>query len=523
MTAQDSVPLALEPSARLRELGKVALLLLATGIALVPIFAVESLPLHDYPSHLARMYVLLQDGSNAALDRFYEVRWALMPNLAMDLLVPPLARLIGSVELAGKLFVAATMVLLATGSAFLHAALHRRVSTWPLLGVVLLYNGILWFGFLNFLFALGLFLWCLGAFVRTGNWPLLPRAALYTLLCVALFVAHLFGVCLFLVGVAGFSLGRLWERELNFGGLVREGLLVLPGALLCAYLFLFVTPTSDVATETSWSDLRRPWHYIAKFESLLYMVDLHDPLVKAALLLVASIVMLGLIGDWIRFDRRMIPVLVLLGLCFAAVPTMVSSSWFAYHRFPVILSFVGVASLDWTARAPRRALMAILVAFVALRAQAVTAQWQGFDRDFAPIRAALRELPKGTRLDAAFAVPPPPAPDPPAFLHLPSYVVLDADGFYPGVFSFPGQQPLTLTPDYADLGGHIGSRSIFQRFPLDHGLLAFEGLDPFAPALLARFDVLLTYRDDLLRPLPAGLVLLRKSGPWKLWRLPAQP
>src|SRR5262249_17059596 len=135
-----------------RDLLCVSIVLCATLAALIPIFAVETLPLHDYPSHLARMYVLLQAGHNAALNQFYEVHWAVMANLAMDLTVPPLARLIGSVELAGKIFVAATMLLLATGTAFLHAAIHRRLTTWPILAALLLYNGILWFGFLNFLF-----------------------------------------------------------------------------------------------------------------------------------------------------------------------------------------------------------------------------------------------------------------------------------------------------------------------------------------------------------------------------------
>jgi hypothetical protein len=57
------------------------------------------------------------------------------------------------------------------------------------------------------------------------------------------------------------------------------------------------------------------------------------------------------------------------------------------------------------------------------------------------------------------------------------------------------------------------------RFPLDHDALGPRNLDPMAPALLQRFDVLLTYLDEYLEPLPPGLVLLRESGPWKLYRL----
>jgi hypothetical protein len=307
-------------------------------------------------------------------------------------------------------------------------------------------------------------------------------------------------------------------RELNFAGVVREGLIVIPAALLCVALFLFATPTSNVASETSWDDLRRPWHYVAKLQSILFMVDFNDGLKLVAAALVVSIVLLGLIAGWVRLDRRVVPVLALLSLCFAAMPLMVSSSYFAYHRMPIVLGFVGVASLDWTGRAPWRALTAIVFAFVLLRVGEVTSQWRRLDRDFAPIRAELRTLPKGARLTVAFAAPPPPAPAPPALLHVAAHVVLDADGFYPGVFSFPGQQPINFTPAYADLGGHTGSRSIFHRFPLDRDALG-PRFDPFNPALLARFDVLLTFQDSYFSPLPDGLVLLRESGPWKLYRL----
>ena len=54
----------------------------------VPLFSTVLPPLFDYPNHLARLY-LLMEGGNA----FYAVRWEPLPNLAQDLIVPPLAGL----------------------------------------------------------------------------------------------------------------------------------------------------------------------------------------------------------------------------------------------------------------------------------------------------------------------------------------------------------------------------------------------------------------------------------------------
>src|SRR6186997_3367534 len=76
-----------------------------TLVCLSPALMVAIPAMADYPNHLARMYVLTAAGT-AQANPFYEVRNALYPNLAMDLLVPPLARVLG-VEIAAKAFLVA--------------------------------------------------------------------------------------------------------------------------------------------------------------------------------------------------------------------------------------------------------------------------------------------------------------------------------------------------------------------------------------------------------------------------------
>ena len=45
----------------------------------------------DYPNHLARMFVITHIATDPILARMYEVNWNVVPNLAMDLIVPPLS------------------------------------------------------------------------------------------------------------------------------------------------------------------------------------------------------------------------------------------------------------------------------------------------------------------------------------------------------------------------------------------------------------------------------------------------
>jgi hypothetical protein len=70
------------------------------AFTLSPLLFVSVPPLVDYPDHLARMWILVYGSEN------YVANWHLLPTLAMDLVVPPLAQIL-PVEAAGKLFICA--------------------------------------------------------------------------------------------------------------------------------------------------------------------------------------------------------------------------------------------------------------------------------------------------------------------------------------------------------------------------------------------------------------------------------
>jgi hypothetical protein len=124
-----------------------ALYLALGAVTLSPLLWVRVPPLVDFPSHLARMWILVHGSEIPALASNYVVHWRLVPDLAMDLIVPVLSMLI-PVEQAGRIFVALTMLALIGGTAALHHAIHGRVGIWPIWSVLFVYNAELFWGFL---------------------------------------------------------------------------------------------------------------------------------------------------------------------------------------------------------------------------------------------------------------------------------------------------------------------------------------------------------------------------------------
>src|SRR5579862_3381875 len=166
-----------------------ALFLALLALVCVPLTLTALPPLVDYPNHLARMYVLANLDHAPALQRFYQIAWRPVPDLAMDALVPPLLRIM-PLEWAGKLFLVAIYVLLTSGVAFLHRVLFGRWSAWPCLAFLLIYNRLLLWGFLNFLFGLGLALWAFAAWVAWRERGVVWRLVCGFVMALAIYFAH---------------------------------------------------------------------------------------------------------------------------------------------------------------------------------------------------------------------------------------------------------------------------------------------------------------------------------------------
>ena len=120
------------------------------AVVSAPLFSTVLPPLVDYPNHLARLQLIAGGGNE-----FYAVRWAPLPDLAADLVVPALARAL-PLELAGKLFLVLSFALLAGGTLWLNRIASGRWRWWPLLAFALLYNRSFLWGFVNYLFGLGI-------------------------------------------------------------------------------------------------------------------------------------------------------------------------------------------------------------------------------------------------------------------------------------------------------------------------------------------------------------------------------
>ena len=117
-------------------------------VCILPLLLTAHLPLTDLPNHLARQYILRDWAGSPYLQTFYDVRWALVPNLALELFVLA-ARQVMSIDLAVRVFCIATVVLLFLGARLVNRTLSGGQARLYRVAPLLCYGGPFQYGFLS--------------------------------------------------------------------------------------------------------------------------------------------------------------------------------------------------------------------------------------------------------------------------------------------------------------------------------------------------------------------------------------
>ncbi len=455
---------------RHRSLAVVLVYLTLAAGALYPIFLVSVPPLVDYPNHLARMHILAEIAEDPALQANYAIDWRIVPNLAMDVLLLPMTRFLSAVE-ASRLFVAATLMLMVGGTLALHRVVHGRIGLWPAAVFLFLYNYDLAWGFLNYLFAVGLYLAVFAGWIATGRWPGWSRLALFSVAALALFFAHLFAFCIYGLSVASYELWRgLESGESTLRRIVRQWVVVLGQFAIPCVLWLMFAPSRE-STVTGYGTIGRK--IAATLSPTLFQFEPIDLITFAFVCLVLAG---GLLSRTIRFAPELRFPLIVLGIAAVFMPNWLLNVWGVDFRLPPVLACLVLAG---TRIEPLNRNIAVIVATTALvlfgaRVWSLSQSWRELDKDFAELRSASHVIELGARLLPVLNLPTSgdehsqrssglidglltmqgysavrtsggrSVPSP-VYWHLPALAVVERSVFLPTLFTEP-QQPLRAAP-----------------------------------------------------------------------------
>ncbi len=442
---------------------------LAIITALIPLAVIDIPLLADYPNHLARMHILGNIDADILLAERYASDFSLIPNLAMDLIVPWLAKFM-PLDLAGRFFLALILLSTLMSVAFLHRVLFNYWSIWPVITGLFLYHGSFMAGMVNFSLGAGLVPGALALWITLRHVALTRRVLVGTAIALALFFCHLiaFGAYgLLIIAYESMCAQEKWSCPDGPYQILKNVLIAGLTGLLPALLFARQLLSHDLAGDGN-PLIFGTWSWKAKaLLSPLANYNLTVDLISLALL--TGLAVWSWRSGYLKIKHRMVLGLGFLAVCFALAPKAFLSGGVFDQRFAILFALVLIASMDFRGghTAVRMSLFTILAALFLVRIGLVIVNWIDHRDDLGEARLAIGMIEKGSRIlvaqpDKTSGVLL--APDRHIVFHhaaqmanLATLAVIEKSAFVSSIYALPGQQPLRLLSPFDDLGGYGAS------------------------------------------------------------------
>ena len=393
---------------------------------IVPLIYPQIPPLVDLPGHIGRYRVELDLDHSPWLRGYFGFHWAVMGNLGLDLLIVPLAPIIG-LEPAVKLIIVVIPPLTAIGFLWVAREVHGRVPPTALFALPFIYGFPFLFGFANYALSAALAFLAFGLWLRLGRLERTGlRSGLFVPISLIVYVAHGYGWGLLCLMCFSAETVRLHDRG-------RSGLrAAVEAALNCAVLALplFVTfawsgERHDIAN--GWFDWGAKW--IGAYSSLR---DRWGPFDASSVELAGIIFLFAVISPKLTLSHILGFTALLLGTAFLLLPRYVLDSAYADVRLLPYLFALALLSIRLREPADARLgqLLAVLgLAFFAARILGTTISLTIAANDQQARLRAIDLVPRGARVAAFYGLPTAEPWALPRDSHLGGLVIARREGF----------------------------------------------------------------------------------------------
>ncbi len=476
--------------------------------AVAPLFAVEIPAMLDYPNHLAGLY-LLTGPSNPA----YEAHWRVYPDLAMEVIVPALARVM-SVATAAKIFLGGSQVLIVTGAVFLEMTVKQRHRLGGLGSLLVVFSLPFAWGQMNFMFGMGLAVWGVSLWIRLRDRPNWIRWIVHAAVVAALFISHFFDLGVYGLIIGAYELSRIGGSP-KILTLARLVAFMASPVVLVLVVMAFAGGGIGHVVGVEWDfGLKLLWAF-----TFMNVYDLPMSILTGGVLLVLVAVLvttrrlsLTRAGLWIASG---------LAAAYVGLPRQMFDSQFLDVRLLTAVAIILPAFMTTSlSRGPwRGGALAAIICIIAANEASTARAWFGYQRDYQEFEASFARLESGSAVLIGLR-------DQIGMSYQPLYyaATLAAPGagvFVPELYARPGLQPLRPRASYRGLMVTEQHNSVPSSLALLRAA-AKPGASPMIPAYLAgwpgryRYLYLIGAGPD---PLPATLTPLFVGRRFDLYRI----
>ena len=305
-------------------------------LAFVPLIYPAVPPLVDLLGHMGRYRVELDLAHSPDLQRYYGFQWHLIGNLGVDLLIVPLAKLVG-LEMAVKLIAMCIPPLTVAGFLWVAREVHNRLPPTAALALPFAFSHPFLFGFLNYTLSMALAFLAFARWLRLGRLGKTRlRAMLFVPISFIIFTCHTFGWGT--LGLLCFSAEAVRQHDQGISWWKAALRAALHAMVLAGPVLLMLAWRSDIggAPTHGW------FNWGLKLQWLVWALRDRWQLVDTAILILIMLSgLLAMITPWFALSRNLAFSALVLAIAFILLPWTVFGSAYADMRLaPYVFAVV---------------------------------------------------------------------------------------------------------------------------------------------------------------------------------------
>ena len=365
-------------------------------LSAVPLLYPKIPPLVDLFGHMGRYRVQLDIGHSPWLRDYYGFHWAAIGNLGVDLLVMPLAKLIG-LEPAVKLIVLAIPPMTVAGFLWVAREVHGRIPATAFFAIPFVYGHPFLFGFVNFALSMALAMLAFGLWLRLGRLEKTRlRGWLFVPISLLIFFCHTYGwgvlglLCFSAEAVRLHDRGTPWFKA-GIRAAAHASVMALPVVVMLAWR----SETHGGAT-ADWFNWDAKWRWVK-----MALRDRWRGWDEASLVLCAAIFLLAVFSRKLSFSRNLLFSALVLIAGYLLLPRIIFGSAYADMRLVPYAIAVVLLAIRFRANLPSTLASGLAVAgllFCVARMSGTTASLAIAANDQQSKLAALDRIPAGSRV-----------------------------------------------------------------------------------------------------------------------------
>jgi hypothetical protein len=341
----------------------------------------------DYLNHLSRMHIIFSD-NNPFFQRLFTVKLEVIPNLALDASGMAAHALGIDANTFLKGFFIVSAVVMWGGIAECYRAIHGRFQNAFLLLLPLEYAFLVAYGFMDFVFAMGLFFFVFAWVIRTNPRGVLPVLIL-NLLGTAVFFCHFGAFLIMAVSMFLYRIGLASKLSRSVVGPLMLQSIVENVVPLCIYAFAY---HAQIAGST---------FSAVSYKMLMVILSLDVGSTPLAILMGIVFVAFLVAVFWARgvtLERRFKPLVA--GFCLIALlaPFEYHGSFFIDTRLGwfVCLMFIMALDIKFTRFWIEPCMVGLAIGIVCLDANWVAHATSRYNADVSEFRQAITAIPRNS-------------------------------------------------------------------------------------------------------------------------------